>query len=570
MLTSTAPDPLALLLQPAASVTPVQAVVSGGAPPFAPTLAALLTSVSLPTVGPITGDGTRPRLAGPGKMLPPTGEMLPGAAAPAPSRDTGAMQFLAVETGGPADVPLFTAAEPVPVENTDPAAEPALAWLLPPSPLPVPAASPVPAAPAPASASALAPAEQRAATVAATELLDPPAPGLAAPDRPGVATPRSVAGDILADPANQPPSVPKHAGLSPTPPAVALVGNHPRAVELAGAANREPASAAADLRVPVGPRAEGAPVPATANVPAGPASSAVHAGPMPPVLPSPLPGTATIQPTASSAVALTQVAPLPTSAVAPAVPATAAPLARPDQPVAGKAVAADVAATALSDPKVRATAPDRPDARPVAPQAAVVPPAATSRAAIEPALFALARDIAMPAGADERAPTVQATSQTIQSAGTAAPVAAASGGQQAGIDLTRDPGLHRMIDRIETLRDAANATDTRIRLIPDALGPVEISVRKDGDAVHVRFTAQQEGTRQLIADATPRLTELAEARGVRIDRTSVEAGPHHGGGQHWGESSRQPAWAHQNQPGRPAAAQREEDAVDQSPETRIA
>lgn len=266
---------------------------------------------------------------------------------------------------------------------------------------------------------------------------------------------------------------------------------------------------------------------------------------------------------------MTLVAPLPTSAVTSAVPATTAPLARPDRPVAGKEVAVDAAATALGEPRPRATASAQPDAHPVAPPVTVVPPTATLRAAIEPALFALARDVAMPASADDRAPSVQAASQTVQSAVTTAPVAAASGGQQAGIDLTRDPGLHRMIDRIETLRDAANATDTRIRLIPDALGPVEISVRKDGDAVQVRFSAQQEATRQLIADATPRLTELAEARGVRIDRTSVEAGPNHGG-QHWGESSRQPAWAHQNQPGRPAAAQREEDVVDQSPETRIA
>ena len=81
-----------------------------------------------------------------------------------------------------------------------------------------------------------------------------------------------------------------------------------------------------------------------------------------------------------------------------------------------------------------------------------------------------------------------------------------------------------MIDQIEALRDAADATDTRIRLIPDALGPVDMSVRRDGDAVQVHFTATEAATRQLIADAQPRLAELADARGIRIERATVDGG----------------------------------------------
>ena len=89
------------------------------------------------------------------------------------------------------------------------------------------------------------------------------------------------------------------------------------------------------------------------------------------------------------------------------------------------------------------------------------------------------------------------------------------------LDLRQDQGLQHMIDRIETLRDDANARDTRIKLTPDALGSVDVAVRQDGDRVHVRFTAQHEATRALIAEAQPRLTELASARGVRIGDTSV-------------------------------------------------
>ena len=50
----------------------------------------------------------------------------------------------------------------------------------------------------------------------------------------------------------------------------------------------------------------------------------------------------------------------------------------------------------------------------------------------------------------------------------------------------------------------------------------------EGDRVHVRFTAEHEATRALIADAQPRLSELAAARGVRIGDTSVSTGS--GGG----------------------------------------
>ena len=99
----------------------------------------------------------------------------------------------------------------------------------------------------------------------------------------------------------------------------------------------------------------------------------------------------------------------------------------------------------------------------------------------------------------------------------------------AALDLTQDSGLQRMIDRIELLRDDMDSRDTRVRLMPDALGSIDVAVRQEGDRVHVRFTADQDATRALIVDAQPRLTELAAARGIRIGDTSVAADTAGGG-----------------------------------------
>jgi flagellar hook-length control protein FliK len=74
------------------------------------------------------------------------------------------------------------------------------------------------------------------------------------------------------------------------------------------------------------------------------------------------------------------------------------------------------------------------------------------------------------------------------------------------------------------LRDGADANDTRIRLVPDALGAVDVSVRKDGDRIHVHFAAENRASAQLLSDAQPRLADLAEARGVKLGQTSVDTG----------------------------------------------
>lgn len=95
-------------------------------------------------------------------------------------------------------------------------------------------------------------------------------------------------------------------------------------------------------------------------------------------------------------------------------------------------------------------------------------------------------------------------------------VATMEHGQPAALDMARATWPVRMIERIEMIRDAADAADTSIRLVPDKLGAIDVSLRREGDGVAVQFSAQQAETRQLLADAQPRLAELAEAKGLKL------------------------------------------------------
>ncbi len=137
---------------------------------------------------------------------------------------------------------------------------------------------------------------------------------------------------------------------------------------------------------------------------------------------------------------------------------------------------------------------------------------------------------------------------------------------QAPLDMRHERWPTAMIERIEVLRDAANATDTRIRLIPDALGAIDVSLRKDGDTLHVHFTAEQAATRTLLQDAQPRLAELADARGLKLSHGAVETGA--GTGQHQQRAATpQP----QQQPSAPARRPRADGGADiDSTDTRLA
>ena len=114
----------------------------------------------------------------------------------------------------------------------------------------------------------------------------------------------------------------------------------------------------------------------------------------------------------------------------------------------------------------------------------------------------------------------EATDPTVPSLAASAPVSPPTiktvEAHQAPLDMRQERWPHAMIERIEVLRDFADASDTRIRLIPDALGAIDVSMKTDGDTVHVHFNAEQAATRTLLADAQPRLAELAEARGLKL------------------------------------------------------
>ena len=101
---------------------------------------------------------------------------------------------------------------------------------------------------------------------------------------------------------------------------------------------------------------------------------------------------------------------------------------------------------------------------------------------------------------------------------------ATSDAQQAPLDLRRPDWPQGMIDRIEHLREAADAADTRIRLIPDALGAIDVGVRRDGDTMHVHFTADQPATATLLADARQQLATLAQSRGLTLGQSAVDTG----------------------------------------------
>lgn len=142
-----------------------------------------------------------------------------------------------------------------------------------------------------------------------------------------------------------------------------------------------------------------------------------------------------------------------------------------------------------------------------------------------------------PAGAQVQASTTEQLRTTVQ---------AMAGTEKALLDLSRDDWAGKMVDRITTLRDAVEAADTRIRLAPENLGNVDVSIRREGDRVHVHFTAENPAARQLLAEAAPRLAELADARGVKLGQTSVDGGT---GGQQG-----QPNQPQSGRPTRPASA----------------
>ena len=112
--------------------------------------------------------------------------------------------------------------------------------------------------------------------------------------------------------------------------------------------------------------------------------------------------------------------------------------------------------------------------------------------------------------------------------------------KEQGATLHREAAwAERMMGRIEEAREVSDATDRRIRITPDALGTVDLHVRRDGDAVQVQLTAEHAATRAMLAEAAPRLNDWAGGRSLQF-----------AGGQADGGSGQRPN--PQPQPDRPA------------------
>lgn len=203
------------------------------------------------------------------------------------------------------------------------------------------------------------------------------------------------------------------------------------------------------------------------------------------------------------------------------------------------------------EPETKAETPTRerlprPALAPVVTSQPVVPNTPATQTAGQVFAAAISASFDSPAASAARTTDPVATQAQATAIELRTSVQAMAGADQAPLDLSRDDWAGKMIDRIAALRDAAEATDTRIRLAPENLGNVDVSIRREGDRVHVHFTAENPAARQLLAEAAPRLAELADARGVKLGQTSVDGGT---GGQQG-----QPNQPQSSQPVRPASA----------------
>lgn len=241
------------------------------------------------------------------------------------------------------------------------------------------------------------------------------------------------------------------------------------------------------------------------------------------------------------------------AAAAPTIIQPGLPQTSPAMPVAVLTPAPTETPQLAQQPLATAPAQARQDASlPAAPMPQPAIPAApiTSGPALQ--VFGAAIAATREAGRTEPVDSSTPSTWTATAVAAAAPIALAPAGeaQQAPLDLTHQRWPHAMIDRIEQVRDIADAADTSIRLIPDALGTVDVAVRREGDTLHVHFTAAESQTRALLQDAQPRLVAAAEERGLRLGQTAVDGGT---AGQPQQQSSRgQP----QAQPARAPASAR--------------
>lgn len=107
----------------------------------------------------------------------------------------------------------------------------------------------------------------------------------------------------------------------------------------------------------------------------------------------------------------------------------------------------------------------------------------------------------------------------------AQPVTAPAPPQFTPVDTGRAEWVQAMIDRIAELPQSEGKREAQISLLPAALGKVDVSIIERDEQIQVTLTAETVQARQLLAEAAPRLQDMAEARGLRL------AEPQVGGGQ---------------------------------------
>lgn len=146
---------------------------------------------------------------------------------------------------------------------------------------------------------------------------------------------------------------------------------------------------------------------------------------------------------------------------------------------------------------------------------------------------------------------------------TIAAVAATGQGQDATLDTRDQQWAAKMIDKIEALRDASPVRETKLSLMPEGLGKVDIAIRQDDSgSLHVQFNTDTQAARQLIADAQPKLAEIAQERGIRLGSTSVESnatgtGAGSNTNSQMNQGQQNDARPQRNQPSAPPSARRE-------------
>lgn len=392
------------------------------------------------------------------------------------------------------------------------------------------------------------------ATADSMSVVTPATPPTAAPEAPTAAQVPSavtpVAIETTITPLNSRVSTPDERASAATP-AVAAVGVTSPA-DIKPAVSPPVARVASDPIAPARARSGTMPAPAS-STPAAVAPRAPSAVPTPVI--------------ASVATARVD-APLNTSAAATAPTSVSASVASP-----ASATVVTTATPVTPDTVAIERDVSQPAATTVAPVAARAP-AEPPAPVIASAARTFAEAIHRAVSADDRARPADPTAPVAQPQATgaisAAAVAATGQAQQQTLDMRQPHWPTAMIQHIEKLRDMADANDMRIRVVPDALGAIDVALRREGDTVQVQLTAEQPQTRALLAEAQPRLTEMAEARGLKLQHAGGNGTGANMAGQQGDRPQQQPQQRAAPIPTAPPAARRATAEADQDTEQRLA